>query len=221
MGTDFDLKELVFRNYQKWLGPDSEVRLRYVWRYGDAFSVTIAWIDPAGIIAAYQDVTIGTESFVDFHNPKLNTPLRPGVWMVKILYKLTICAEVQFLVLPYSMQNGAILTAEQSHSLHNGPALLYSHTDYRDLTNMLGIKNQSELLETAVINGRKSGAELEQWIDLLTMEFWSAQDMCTTKPLPVGCPPMDSCKFTKWSSLSPDPKTEFSAKTLQYSKGYL
>ena len=221
VGTDFDLKELIFRNYAKWLGPDSKVRLRYMWRYGTAFNIAVAWIDPAGGIASYQDVTIGVETFTDSHNPNLNTPLRPGIWTVKVLYQLTVCAEVQFLVLPYSVQNGSPLTSQQAHKLHNGPSALYSHTDFSEFTEKLGIKNYKELGETAVINGRKTGVELDSWIDALTVEFWSIQDMCTTQHLPKDCPTVDMCKHTKWSSLSPDPKNEFSSKVPKHTRGFL
>lgn len=187
------------------------MRLRYIWRYGSAFSVTVAWIDPAGVIASYNDITVGTDSFIDQQNPKLKTPLRPGVWTVRILYKLNVCAEVQFLVLPFSVKNGVPLTAEQVGGLHNGPEGMYSHTNYSQLSQAVGVKDSKELYNNSVINGKKFGAELEKWIDSLTMEFWSVQDACTTEALLQGCPPLEICKDTKWSSLSPDPKTELSA----------
>lgn len=210
VGTDFDPKELVFRNYPKFLGPDSEVALRHVWGYGAETTLTVAWIDPAGVVALYKDITVTKESLIDVHKPKLKTPLRPGVWTVKVLYRLKICAEIQFVVLPYSMQTNVPVTLDQVVSLHNGPTGLYSIQNFSDFTDKLNVKNPKKLYEESVINGRKVGQELEKWIDELLGFSWSVQDTCTATDLGQSCPPLALCANTRWSSLSPDPKSEIS-----------
>ncbi|XP_045214811.2 xylosyltransferase 2-like [Mercenaria mercenaria] len=210
VGTDFDPKELVFRNYPKFLGPNSEVALRHVWGYGTETTLSVAWIDPVGIVAVYQDITVTKETRIDAHKPKLKAPLRPGVWTVKLLYRLKVCAEVQFVVLPYSTQNNVPLTRDQAISLHNGPQGLYSHTNYSDFTEKLGIKDSAKLYQESVINGRKVGPDLEAWIDKLSAFSWSVQDTCSVFDLGQSCPPIDLCVNTRWSSLSPDPKSEIS-----------
>lgn len=210
VGTDFDPKELLFRNYPKFLGPESEVALRHVWGYGAEATFSVAWIDPAGIVAAYKDVTVTKESFIDAHKPKLKTPLRPGVWTVKVLYKLKVCAETQFVVLPYSTQRNVPINLEQALALHNGPPGLYSHTNYSDFTEKLGVINPEKLYQESVINGKRVGLELEVWIDKLSEFSWSVQDTCTTTDLGQRCPPLDLCINTRWSSMSPDLKSEIS-----------
>ena len=204
------MKELLFRNYPKFLGPNSELALRHVWGYGTEATFSVAWIDPAGTVAAYQDITVTKETHIDAHKPKLKTPLRPGVWTVKLLYKLKICAEIQFVILPLSTHNNVPLTLDEAISLHNGPLGLYSVTDFTLFTEKLGIKDPKKLLQESVINGRKVGPDLDAWIDELSAFSWSVQDTCTVVELGENCPPLDLCSSTRWSSMSPDPKSEIS-----------
>ncbi|WAQ96621.1 XYLT-like protein [Mya arenaria] len=219
VGSDFDPKEQIFRNYPKFLGPESDVRLRHVWRYGSDFIIGVAWVDPTGEVASYQDVTVGKESLIDAQNPKLKSPLRPGVWKVKILYRLKVCAEVQFLILPFSIYKGKPLTRELVSQLHNGPPEgKYGLNNYSDISETLGLNSSKAIQRLSVINGQRVGNDLEAWIDQLTMEFWSVQDACATVSVDNICAPMEKCKDMAWSSFSPDPKSDISPKHFSYWK---
>lgn len=212
MGSDYDLKELIFRNYAKFLGPNSDVRLRMVWRYGGSFNIAVAWIDPAGIVASYENVTVGKESLIDVHNPILKTPLRPGVWTVNLIYSDKICAELKFLVVPYSKYKGQEITTSLALQLHNGPSGSYSSKNASNPVYKYHIDNATELHEKSVINGRKMGEDLKTWINELTAQFWSVEDACTLVNVEPTCSRLEMCHETKWSSFSPDPKTQISVK---------
>ena len=103
VGSEFDPKELIFRNYGRLLGPYDDITLRHVWGAGKEFTVSMAWIDPANIIAASYDVKIPGSSYVGSHKPVLNRPLRPGVWTVKLMFNMAVVAETQFLVTPLTV----------------------------------------------------------------------------------------------------------------------
>ncbi|KAL4240387.1 Xylosyltransferase 1 [Mactra antiquata] len=212
VGTDFDVKELVFRNYAGFLGPDSDIGLRHVWGYGLEASLSVAWIDPAGIVAAYLDLTVAKDARIDFQKPKLKHPLRPGVWTVKLLYKLKVCVEIQFVVLPYTNTlDGKELGLNEVITTHNGPDGLYSSMNFSDFTGKLGLDIQKELYRNSVINGRKVGKDLEEWVDELSSFSWSIQDTCSSRNLPYSCLPLNICSNTRWSSLSPDLKCDLSS----------
>ena len=208
VGTDFDPKELIFRNYAGLIGPNSEVALSHVWGYGTEGVVTFAWIDPAGNVASFQDVTIAKESLIEVHKPRIKTPLRPGVWMVKVLHLNRIVVEVKFLVLPFATINGASISEEQVKQFHNGPSGPYTVENLNDFQWKLKVSNPEELQSKAVINGKKIGKDLLTWIDKLSMEFWTVLDTCSLEDLGSKCPELNLCSETSWSSLSPDPKSE-------------
>ena len=208
IGTDFDPKELIFRNYAGFIGPKSELALSHIWGYGTEGVVTFAWIDPAGDVASYQDVTVGKESLIEVHKPRIKTPLRPGVWTVKVLHVNRIAVEVKFLVLPFATINGAPVTEEQVNKLHNGPSGPYTLENLNDFQEKLKVSNPEELKSKSVINGKKFGKDLLSWIDELTYQFWTAHDMCSEEDLGFKCPELNLCSETSWSSMSPDPKSE-------------
>ncbi|KAH3872501.1 hypothetical protein DPMN_035717, partial [Dreissena polymorpha] len=186
VGSDYDLKELIFRNYARFLGPNSDVRLRLVWRYGGVFNMAVAWIDPSGVVASYENVTVGKESLIDVHNPNLKRPLRPGVWTVNLIYSEKICAELKFLVVPYSRYKGQEITTVLASQLHNGPSGSYSPRNASNPVYKYHIDNAIELHEKSVINGRKMGEDLRMWIDELTAQFWSVEDACTVVNVEPG-----------------------------------
>ncbi|XP_052266790.1 xylosyltransferase oxt-like isoform X2 [Dreissena polymorpha] len=218
VGSDYDLKELIFRNYARFLGPNSDVRLRLVWRYGGVFNMAVAWIDPSGVVASYENVTVGKESLIDVHNPNLKRPLRPGVWTVNLIYSEKICAELKFLVVPYSRYKGQEITTVLASQLHNGPSGSYSPRNASNPVYKYHIDNAIELHEKSVINGRKMGEDLRMWIDELTAQFWSVEDACTVVNVEPVCSQLELCHETTWSSLSPDPKTQISLKYMNKSK---
>lgn len=207
VGSDFDPKELIFRNYGKLLGPYEEIILRHVWGPGKEITVSMAWIDPASIIAASYDVKIPGSTFVGSHKPALNKPLRPGVWTVKLMLNMAVVAETQFLVTPITFYQGAPIAVNTAQRSHGGPPGLYSSKDFSELRDMLQVPQSVALEEEAAANARKVGRDLDNWIDSLVPLFWVPKETCSLQ-VPLDSCSIEDCHRTSWSSRSPDPKSD-------------
>lgn len=105
VGTDWDAKERLFRNFGGLLGPMDEPVGMQKWGKGPNVTVTVIWVDPINIIAATYDILIESTAEFTHYKPPLNLPLRPGVWTVKILHHWVPVAETKFLVAPLTFSN--------------------------------------------------------------------------------------------------------------------
>ena len=85
------------------MGPDTQVVLHHVWVYGPTRKVTFSWVDPIGNVAASHDIRIPRTRLVQFHNPKLKGPLKPGLWTVKVSVGRTQIARVYFAIVPVAI----------------------------------------------------------------------------------------------------------------------
>ena len=103
MGSDYDSREKIFRNYPGFFAPETRVVLRHFWSYGPGKKVTFTWIGPDGKVAAIYDLRIARTRLVQIHNPKLRRPLQYGIWTVKISLGQTVLGKVDFLILPLDM----------------------------------------------------------------------------------------------------------------------
>nr|KAG5714701.1 hypothetical protein BaRGS_000189 [Batillaria attramentaria] len=155
VGSEFDPKELIFRNYGRLLGPYDEIILRHVWGPGKEFTVSVAWIDPANIIAASYEVKVTGSTFVGSHKPGLNRPLRPGVWTVKLMYNMVLVAETQFLITPLSFYQGKPVSVSSAHRAHAGPIGMYTSKDFAELRGVLQVPQSQQLEEEASVNAKK------------------------------------------------------------------
>ena len=110
------MKEQIFRNYGGLLGPHDDITLRHQWgSSGKEITVSVAWVDPANIIAASYDIKIPMNVHIGSQKPNLNKPFRPGVWAVKMMYNMVLVAEVQFLITPLTfMQVGVQILFSQN-----------------------------------------------------------------------------------------------------------
>ncbi|XP_067140473.1 xylosyltransferase oxt-like isoform X1 [Centruroides vittatus] len=215
VGSHFDLKEQVFRNFGSILGPFSEPGAVHKWGPGQAFSATFVWVDSTNTVAGSYEVKIETGVQVLYHKPIFRQPLRPGIWTLQLLYNWVIVAEAQFLVTPLSYYNGHKVGSEQAKFLHNGPGQRYVDHDFSSVEILLGYTNKSTVLRQASANSRRYGKDLEEWIDSLVAQFWTVQNTCfLAQPQhPTGGAvclrlDLDPCHMTTWSSRSPDPKSD-------------
>lgn len=106
VGTDWDAKERLFRNFGGLLGPMDEPVGMQKWGKGPNVTVTVIWVDPVNVIAATYDILIESTAEFTHYKPPLNLPLRPGVWTVKILHHWVPVAESRFLVAPLTFSHG-------------------------------------------------------------------------------------------------------------------
>lgn len=100
MGTEWDPKERIFRNFGGVMGPLDEPVAVQKWARGPNLTATIVWIDPAQVVAASYDISVDVEAEFTQYKPPLQRPLRPGVWTVRVLRLWERVAEARFLVMP-------------------------------------------------------------------------------------------------------------------------
>ncbi|XP_016339604.1 xylosyltransferase 1-like [Sinocyclocheilus anshuiensis] len=207
IGTDWDAKERIFRNFGNLMGPMDEPVGMQKWGKGSNVTVTVVWIDPTNVIAATYDILIDASAEFTHYRPPLNLPLRPGMWTVRVLHHWSPVAETRFLITPLTHHKHLPIRHEDALRTHNGPAKnSYMEQSFHGLNPILNIPVHLGQVEAAEHNAELTGSELERWVDSLVGEVWSAVDMCSTGP--SGCPVMQTCRETVWSSLSPDPKSQ-------------
>ncbi|OCT64094.1 hypothetical protein XELAEV_18045194mg [Xenopus laevis] len=207
VGTEWDAKERIFRNFGGLMGPMDEPIAMQKWGKGPNITVTVVWIDPINVIAATYDILIESTAEFTHYKPPLNLPLRPGVWTIRILHHWVPVAETKFLVTPLVFSNRQPIKQEELAKFHGGPPKnAYMEQSFQGLNPVLNIPINTVQVEEARKNAALLGANLENLVDNLTSSMWSAVDICTTGL--SSCPVMQSCAQTAWSSLSPDPKSE-------------
>uniref|UniRef100_A0A8C1JY59 Xylosyltransferase 1 n=1 Tax=Cyprinus carpio TaxID=7962 RepID=A0A8C1JY59_CYPCA len=207
IGTDWDAKERIFRNFGNLMGPMDEPVGMQKWGKGSNVTMTVVWIDPTNVIAATYDILIDASAEFTHYRPPLNLPLRPGMWTVRVLHLWSPVAETRFLITPLTHHKHLPIRQEDALRTHNGPAKnSYMEQSFHGLNPILNIPVHLGQVEAAEHNAELTGPELERWVDSLVGEVWSAVDVCSTGP--SGCPVMQTCRETIWSSLSPDPKSQ-------------
>ncbi|XP_013776191.1 xylosyltransferase oxt-like isoform X1 [Limulus polyphemus] len=216
VGTDFDLKEQLFRNFGRIIGPFSEPAALHKWGPGKEFSATFVWVDPTKTVAGSYEVRVESGN-QDLHlKPVFRQPLRPGIWTLLLMYNWVLVAETHFLVVPLSVYNTQPVDEQKTPMIHSGPGKQpYVDHDFSNVETLLKYTNKTLMLQQAVLNSQKAGKDLENWIDGLTTQFWTVQDLCfvSVPQHPTGgalclALDMDPCQLTLWSSKSPDPKSE-------------
>ena len=84
VGSEWDGKESIFRNLGGILGawdePVAAIRLKE----GAPGEINIIWDDPVGERVSTFVMKLEASWFVFFHKPKVERPIRPGVWTVKV-----------------------------------------------------------------------------------------------------------------------------------------
>ncbi|CAB1350303.1 unnamed protein product, partial [Coregonus sp. 'balchen'] len=77
VGTDWDAKERIFRNFGSLLGPMEEPVAMQRWGRGQNITVTVVWVDPTNVIAATYDILVDGGAEYTHYRPPLTLPLRP------------------------------------------------------------------------------------------------------------------------------------------------
>lgn len=207
IGTDWDPKERIFRNFGGVIGPLDEPLAVQKWARGPNLTATIVWIDPALVVAASYDITVDVDAEYTQYKPPLQHPLRPGTWTVQVLKQWQVVAVVRFLVMPLTFNHKEPLRQEEDSWLHSGPpGNMYLEQSFQQLSSVLKLPPQEPAMQAAQRNARLVGKPLEAWLDGMARVFWVSGGLCTTQT--SSCPVLRSCSKTTWSSMSPDPKSE-------------
>ncbi|CAL8274866.1 unnamed protein product [Lota lota] len=211
IGTEWDPKERIFRNFAGVMGPLDEPQAVQKWARGPNLTATVVWIDPAQVVAASYEVGVAVDAEYTQYKPPLQRPLRPGAWTVRVLKRWERVAEVRFLVLPLAFKGKTPLRRDEDGWLHAGPpGNLYLDQDFQQLSSVLKLPPQEPALQEAQRRAQLVGQPLEAWVDASVGAFWLTGDLCTTSSASPSspCPALAPCTKTSWSALSPDPKSE-------------
>ncbi|CAG5128244.1 unnamed protein product, partial [Candidula unifasciata] len=195
VGSDFDMKEQIFRNYGSLLGPYDDISLRHEWSPGTELTVSIAWVDPTNEIAASYDIVIPNEHHIGTQKPVLFRPLRPGIW------------KACFLITPLTFFNNKPISTAEILRSHKGPLGLYTSTNFTEFMTYLKLTESPQLRLEAFNNSRRTGADLNLWVDSLTRLFWVVRQMCIVNST-ATCSSLKECHASPWSSQSPDLKSD-------------
>ena len=83
VGTDFDPKELMFRNYLGIISQDSKPAARIVFSAGEKEVFSIGWIDPSGRLVAKNKLQVIEPSlYLTQKNPKIPVNLYFLAWEI-------------------------------------------------------------------------------------------------------------------------------------------
>ncbi|TWW69609.1 xylosyltransferase 2 [Takifugu flavidus] len=207
IGTDWDPKERIFRNFGGVIGPMSEPLAVQKWARGPNLTATIVWIDPALVVAASYDITVDLDAEYTQYKPPLQRPLRPGTWTVKVLKHWERVAEVRFLVTPLTFKDKEPLRKVEDSWLHAGPPRdLYLEQSMQQLSSVLQLPRQEPAMQEARRKAQLVDRPLQEWVDSSVGTFWVTGNICASQT--SSCPALVLCSKTTWSSLSPDPKSE-------------
>lgn len=146
---------------------------------------------------------------ISFHKPTFNKPLRPGTWIVKIIYNDDVLlGQVKFLVIPQGFFDGKPASLEKAVPANNGPpAGLYSSDFVIEFDR--DSNNTQELISEFSEKSSSIGNDLEMWIDKHVLNHWELKATCAiVQSSFMKCGGLEACHKTTWSSKSPDPKSQ-------------
>lgn len=212
VGLQFDPKEQLLRDFGRLLGPESEPGVLHSWTPGRSVAVTFVWVDPAKVVAGSYEVKVDGSQQTLFHKPQFQKPLRPGAWNLLVFHQWQLVGQTRFLVSPVALEGGhPISSAKQSFKVNGGPQGPYIEHDLSRVEEHLGYSQETrtKLRTQADDDGRRTGVQLERWVDALTAEFWMPRAACAVRYVGAtghccGCG-LPLCKDSGWSSFWPDP----------------
>lgn len=212
VNTDYDQKEQTFRNLINGLGPFSSPILAYEFEPEvlTPQNVTILWIDPLGVLADVNYMQIEDSTLMGHVRPQLNERLLIGTWHVILVSNGELMAQLKFLVTPLAYWKNQKITADKAREIHNGSSGPYHIA--KDIVhkwrNFLKPLIYSEERQRVKNVEERIGFELNQWIDILIAEYYEIKKICYLNGRFKLKPILQKCSATRWSSLSPDTKSD-------------
>ena len=186
VSSDFDQKELTSRNPARILSVTAEpvlmLKLSGTTHVDNStVSLTILWIDPFDKVQETSELIIEdiTITSMNFAKSNLQQPLKSGSWTVKVLHKKMLLGLTRFLVIP--SLNGTTKDINLSQNILD--KLITNFYLIKDTCISYNHKNVRD-----IIGSYLSTFEIER----------NANNFHK----------FNECKKTRWSSLSPDPKSE-------------
>ncbi|XP_039264653.2 xylosyltransferase-like isoform X1 [Styela clava] len=231
IGTNWDVKELVLRDWGGIIGPLSEPRLVAKWSNSkEDFIVTVVLIDPLNVVADYNDFRTPAKTAGVTDTPlNLQKPLRPGKWKVRFYAQRQFqkaAAELSFIVAPLRYRDGAVNDVSlvtDNRGVTNDDELNSARRNLYSIRTTLNLRRDYGAEASLEERAAYVGEDLESWIDEVVADAWTADSICLASsdgsawsmalPRETNCytkhrlsPKL--CKNVAWSSLYPDPKSE-------------
>lgn len=130
-------------------------------------------------------------------NLEINTPLKPGVWVVAVVYEGKKIAANEFLIVPQIGDEHLQFDAKDDASQKTWGKYLPIDT-----------KSGTKRRENALLMKH----DISSYLDRTTTDFYSIQDICYVGNAPkcaeIQLHDWQSCSSTDWSSFSQDPKSK-------------
>ena len=230
VGTNWDVKELVLRDWGGIVGPQSDPRLVARWRRGaEDFVVTVVVIDPLNVVADYADFRTPAKSAGITETPlSLRKPIRPGKWTIRFYIQRQfnkVCAEVDFFVTPLQFKDsveGDAQLSTDNRGVVDDALLNAANRNLYSIRTTLSLIKDLEAFRILVANSLQvAGQRLKSWIDSVLNEAWKVKDVCYVSKdsdnwkmsQPSRCKRArqitpNLCANMNWSSFSPDPKSD-------------
>jgi hypothetical protein len=234
VGTDFDPKELLFRNFFSAFGPLSKPVLRYDFVESVSSNINVSakivWKDPVGRIARIDRIEVLNNSDIrESVELKTGSTLFPGIWTVLFVIETekNVAAKIPFLVTPLLPINDELSNVDYLKSLHRVTTSTQNvEIDVKDRNVDQKDRNvdQNDLLvRQAELNAEKLGPELRNWISELAASFYSVESVCRHNNKfesnkfdnkfenMIDDPKlamMPKCVDSEWSTFYPDAKSE-------------
>lgn len=217
VNSEYDQKEMTFRNLGNILGPLSEPVLLYQFtanfdKYTGNF--TTIWLDPTGMVADVNIIQRDENNLTNFIKPNIKQPLLPGIWRVGLLDQSNLIAKTKFLITPLEYFSGKELTHQEATLVHSGSQNSYKNFTYIKSVHFLPDQDEKNLLaKISNANIKRINDDLLEWIDSLNLEFYNVLGSCIINPdtninkhVSCGNYKFQQCLLSDWSSYSPDPK---------------
>jgi hypothetical protein len=206
--SDFDVKEMFFRNFGCILGSMTSISLLHEWSISEDvmddelmnFSVAFTWIDPNNKTVLQYEESIAFEnpdatsssSLLLQSIPNVKLPMKSGVWKVMMVYHEFIVAETSFLVIPTSLSEypstkGPKVTSQVYIKLtdETEESQILSFPEIAKEENTPFTEENEDksfkIRSDSANSSFKSGFPREadiQKIDSLISSFWSVQEVC-------------------------------------------
>jgi hypothetical protein len=95
VGTDFDAKELVFRNLVRNFGQSAKMSVSVQFAEGPPNSALfeIGWLSPLGRLVAASQLPLNQTEGIENLDSRLRTPLLPGVWTLVVVSRAVLIAK--------------------------------------------------------------------------------------------------------------------------------
>ncbi|XP_046968584.1 xylosyltransferase oxt [Vanessa cardui] len=214
VSSEYDQKEMTFRNLGNILGPLSEPVLLYQFsaqidkNFGN---LTVLWLDPAGMVADVNIIQKDENNLTNFIKPTIKQPFLPGIWKVGLFDQKKLIARTKFLITPLEYFSGKEISHQEANLVHSGSQNSYKNVTFTKPIKFLPEQEEKSLLvEISNSNIKRIKGDLIEWIDSLNLEFYNVLGSCISNTnndnVSCGNYKFQQCSLSEWSSSSPDPK---------------